>query len=227
MNPVPKQARWIRSLLEVGTIVGSILLAFSINAWWDGHKERVRSKEVAAELHSDFASTGRLLRVALGYAEAVSGRSEGFLRATTNGKGITDDSIRVLGAALSEEISFAPAIAHYKAAVSSGEIRLLKSDSLMVYLNRFDEGLHRFEQHNEISAQLFYWGAIHDLRKEFGGISGLLSQENADLAQRIQRAPVRASAETMAILQINVVQALKEMLDATTLILTELEHSES
>ena len=35
-----KQIPWARILLEGVVIVGSILLAFGIDAWWEDHSER-------------------------------------------------------------------------------------------------------------------------------------------------------------------------------------------
>jgi len=34
-----RKTRWVRALLEGLVIVGSILLAFGIDAWWEGRSE--------------------------------------------------------------------------------------------------------------------------------------------------------------------------------------------
>lgn len=49
-----QQVRWTRLLAEGGVIVGSILLAFAVDAWWDGRRDDAETQEqleaVAAEL---------------------------------------------------------------------------------------------------------------------------------------------------------------------------------
>ncbi len=63
----PKRIPWLRVFLEGGVIVGSILLAFSLDAWWD---DRVRENElrnqlavVARELRSSREALQRALDV--------------------------------------------------------------------------------------------------------------------------------------------------------------------
>jgi hypothetical protein len=45
---------WLRILVEGVVIVGSILLAFGIDAWWDQVQERIEEQEVLAGLDADF-----------------------------------------------------------------------------------------------------------------------------------------------------------------------------
>ncbi len=44
---------WPRILVEGVVIVGSILLAFGIDAWWDGVQERALELEYAERLRAD------------------------------------------------------------------------------------------------------------------------------------------------------------------------------
>ena len=39
MSSATAKTSWRRVLVEVHVIVGSILLAFGIDAWWDSHRE--------------------------------------------------------------------------------------------------------------------------------------------------------------------------------------------
>jgi len=65
------QIPWLRVFVEGVVIVGSILLAFGIEAWWDGAQERVFEQEALARLEVEF--TENLSRLAPGRtgAEAV------------------------------------------------------------------------------------------------------------------------------------------------------------
>ena len=53
-DPVTRQIPWLRVLVEGVVIVGSILLAFGIDAWWDARQERVEEAEILAGLHREF-----------------------------------------------------------------------------------------------------------------------------------------------------------------------------
>jgi len=45
------QIPWLGVFVEGVVIVGSILLAFGIDAWWDGRQERERTLAAVAALH--------------------------------------------------------------------------------------------------------------------------------------------------------------------------------
>ncbi len=49
------QIPWLRVFVEGVVIVASILLAFGIEAWWEGVQERQEEQEALRGLASDFA----------------------------------------------------------------------------------------------------------------------------------------------------------------------------
>ena len=49
-----EQIPWRRVFVEGVVIVGSILLAFGIQAWWDGLQEREEEREVLIGLEAEF-----------------------------------------------------------------------------------------------------------------------------------------------------------------------------
>ena len=51
-----RQIPWLRVFVEGVVIVGSILLAFGIEAWWDGVQERVEERQALEALARDFES---------------------------------------------------------------------------------------------------------------------------------------------------------------------------
>jgi hypothetical protein len=85
MNQSTEPIRWRRVFLEGAVIVGSILLAFGIDAWWDGLQDRRLERQyyvrVAADLTDDSASIERIMRFnqvyrqsALALIEVAEGR---------------------------------------------------------------------------------------------------------------------------------------------------------
>lgn len=58
--------RWVRVLAEGAVIVASILLAFGIDAWWEGHGQRGEERQVLLGLQEEFG----------GYADHMVWRAE-------------------------------------------------------------------------------------------------------------------------------------------------------
>jgi len=236
-QPVEKQTRsprppasaisWRRVFVEGLTIVASILLAFGIDAWWDGRQEEAKRQQLLADLQTDFRTTQDLLTNVLSFAQGVVAKSRGFVKATSDPSGLSPDSIGELATGLLTEISFTPAISHYKASLTTGDIGRIRSDSLLIYLNRFDLGLQRFLQHDQIAAQLFYLGALQDLRAKFGSVDRFVADNSPERTRRIQDPAVSAAAEPVAIVQVNILEAIRQMADATTSILKELNRLQS
>ena len=50
------QIPWLRVFVEGVVIVGSILMAFGIDAWWDGVQEREEEERILAALEDALAS---------------------------------------------------------------------------------------------------------------------------------------------------------------------------
>ena len=59
------QMPWARLAAEGVVIVVSILLAFSVDAWWDGVTERERVREQQAQLHTQMLANQHLLEAAV------------------------------------------------------------------------------------------------------------------------------------------------------------------
>ena len=48
-SPIP----WLRVFVEGVVIVGSILLAFGIDAWWEGRQERAEEQQLLTNLQQE------------------------------------------------------------------------------------------------------------------------------------------------------------------------------
>jgi hypothetical protein len=56
---------WVRIIAEGAAIVVSILLAFGIQAWWEGRQERRVELDILSGLRSDFEANREQLVVSL------------------------------------------------------------------------------------------------------------------------------------------------------------------
>ncbi len=50
----PNTIAWKRLAVEAAAIVVSILMAFSIDAWWDGRKDQLEEQEILVGLEVEF-----------------------------------------------------------------------------------------------------------------------------------------------------------------------------
>ena len=131
--------RWKRALIEGAVIVGSILLAFGIDAGWDARGEASRRSVVMEGLRSDFAAArtdlDRVTAFHLGGRESA----ETLMHLGDAGPVAADRAARVdsLFARLAGTASFDPPLGTLEALINSGNLDLLDDPGLAVELTRF------------------------------------------------------------------------------------------
>ena len=122
---------WGRIFVEAVAVVASILLAFSIDAWWDGQRERNRETDLLQGLLADF-QTSR--------ADLV-GRAEGARRIAHANRSLRDAVSAAVGGGeieVSDTLvtaviggpTYEPTANTLDAAIASGEIELILNDEL-------------------------------------------------------------------------------------------------
>jgi len=127
--------QWRGLLAESVAVVLSILLAFAIDAWWDGRQEKGRERDLLAGLRTDFESSRPGLEGRLTLARRMAAGTVGLLdrieaRGTARDVIVPDSLIlAVLGGP-----TYEPATNTLDAAVASGEIELLESVELRTEL---------------------------------------------------------------------------------------------
>ena len=130
-----KQIPWLSKLVEGALIVGSILLAFGIQAWWEGHQLRQQERGLLAGLLADFESSRPGLASRLTLARRMAVGTADFLDLTNGGPvpgqfPVADSLVvAVLGGP-----TYEPATNTLDAALASGEIEVLESDELRAEL---------------------------------------------------------------------------------------------
>lgn len=131
----PQGVPWRRLFIESLAVVLSILLAFSIDAWWDGHKERRRERDLLAGLLEDFEASRAGLEARLVLARRMAHGTSRLLQLVDAGAGARDvevpDSLvlAVLGGP-----TYEPDTNTLDAAVASGEIDLISRQELRAEL---------------------------------------------------------------------------------------------
>ena len=134
----PNEIPWRRVFTESVAVVLSILLAFTIDAWWDGHKERQREHVLMLELLEDFRSSRPGLESRLDLSLRMASGTEGFqalvaAQNVANALVVPDTFVfAVLGGP-----TYEPVTNTLDAALASGEIELLSSEKLRMELAKW------------------------------------------------------------------------------------------
>jgi len=85
---MPIHNAWSRFLVEGLVIVGSILLAFAIDAAWDQHQSDVRRQELISGLILDFESLAARSEEALDIAEKIARDNRAVLELIASGESV-------------------------------------------------------------------------------------------------------------------------------------------
>ena len=121
------QIPWLRVFVEGVVIVGSILLAFGIDAAWEGAQERDREQEVLEVLRAELASAGQALQVQLDiyvYLERATEDVANRLEARGSGSVMVSDTLL---AALVFDMSYDPPTGMTNTLLASGQLDLLRN----------------------------------------------------------------------------------------------------
>jgi hypothetical protein len=223
---------WKRLTLEAVVIVASILLAFAIDAWWDGRQDSARRIALLSALQTDFRAAEAGLVRSVEVEGNLLRRTEALLIASGDQTRLSQDSIRSLSLGLVAAGPAVPPTPLYDAAVSSGDIGLIESDSLLVFLGRFQV---MRERHEDIAAETLtqiFRGRIDDLRRELGSIAvlngGGVWEPPArfvpeDLNVIVHQKTFYSAAEVMFVARLNSERITRRMLDDVRGVLTVLD----
>jgi hypothetical protein len=152
--PIP----WRRIFVESATIVISILLAFSIDAWWAERKERIEEHEILQSLQTEFAanrdevaSVVLVHEEALRYAAALMKLSDDEILA------LSDDQVERYVRYLAHPRTFDAVRGTVDALTSSGRLEILGDRELREALMTFVNILEDAEEDREY---MFQWAMI-------------------------------------------------------------------
>ena len=134
-----RRSTWSRALVEGLVIVVSILLAFGLDAWWETRQEEEVELGYVARIAADLRETRASIqenadhyRMLLGHAAAITPILDGV-------QAVPEDTVGFLASVLQASRITAPIVARsaYDDLVSTGNLRLIRSDTLRRELSRF------------------------------------------------------------------------------------------
>ena len=132
------QIPWLRVFVEGVVIVGSILLAFGLQAWWEGRQEREEEQQYVValldEMRAAEAELERDRQARIGRMAALDSLQGHFVGRLADGAAFTSWVREVIRLAF-----FFPPTAVYDDLVSSGGVRLIRSDELRLALMNYQQ----------------------------------------------------------------------------------------
>jgi len=135
-------ASWVRALMEGAVIVGSILLAFLIQAWWDESRDRAEERQALGALASEFRDALVLLERQSLLTDSIVAAVEIIHEWTgPSADPRHADSLAVLLPTVTRLPGFAPPSGTLDALLGSGDLRLIENDSLRAALASFPSQL--------------------------------------------------------------------------------------
>ena len=133
---------WKRLAVEATTIVGSILLAFAIDAWWQRRSELEQADALIVSLHADFEASQNHLETWLAGTRWIFRSSSELLNHIKNaelGEEISVSLELIVGSIGAP--TYSPTDSTWEAAFSSGQIELIEDIELRNILGSWRQQL--------------------------------------------------------------------------------------
>ena len=118
---------WMRISIEATAIVGSILLAFAIDAWWESSRDIERESTLLAALNHDFEQNHELLKETLASNQNSLATVREFSKVIASSETIPRNFDLLYAQSFRVQF-FEPVTATYDALISGGDFALIRSD---------------------------------------------------------------------------------------------------
>ncbi|HSU17420.1 hypothetical protein [Longimicrobium sp.] len=151
---------WRAALREFAVIVAGVMCALVAQAWWQGREDRGRERDYLRQLLADTRENERRLDDAIrtdSIAAVVTGRAVDALTGPAGRLAAPDSMVAwVTGAGAAS--SYQPLDGNYRALVGTGDLRLVRNDSLRALLASYassleSEGARQGQLRETITAQ--------------------------------------------------------------------------
>lgn len=222
--------------IEAVVIVGSILFAFAVDAWWDSRVDAERREAVRSSLRSDMVLARTDLDRVLGLTTSALDAVDEILRETVDGpipveKRARIDSLVLAGTGGG---SFDPPVGTIEALMGSGQLELLKNEVLVAELTSLPGRLSDLNREMAFSRDAllafmadlradglgidFGWGSNTDLGDVRPGWVG----QRPQLAQILHTPPYRSHLSLLWAVTRNGLNDLREIDSSMRIIEAEL-----
>lgn len=228
-----------RIFVEAIVIVGSILLAFAIDAWWENRQEVAARSALIDLLIDDFEVTQMRLHQAIESAQLHFDENSRLLTVISEDIEISRDEFSKLAYNFVTFDGFEPALSSYEAAVGRDGLASIHSVPFSRATAKFYEWKKSYDTHTQIATEMYYLGSTHDIRRELGSLGVLLRGSDSctgrsciyperldlnlsELREFVAQPRIFSAIEAARIVQINMFECLRGMEASTVNVLAEL-----
>ena len=150
------RVNWHQAFAEVSLLALGVGLALLADGWWEGRQERAEEAQYLTSLRSDFAASQRAFSETLARNRETRDHNLMLLELLAGDVGsVSVDSLSVLIPAAFWWTGVDPVLATYEDMVNSGDLRLIRSDSLRIEMAAFVRFIETVESLND--AALLEW----------------------------------------------------------------------
>ena len=182
MNQVGRSIRGARILLEMLAVVASILIAFSLDAWWSQRAQARTEQAHLRALRSDFEQNVSRLKELIEREERIADASRRLLLVSVSPETpAPEDSVRNLIGQVLNSTRFDPVMGAYEAVVSSGGLAQIRQDSLRLALADFASWLNG--RYNERYSDELYFDFVRSFTGQLGLTAAVVASDSSAAAQ--------------------------------------------
>lgn len=158
---LPGHLRWRAALVEGFAVLAGVLLAFGINAWWEGHQDRARELAHLRALRIELLATRDALAAHTDHLTEDMGLVRHYMSAVVDGdpSALPTDTIDTMIRRFGPFRVFAPPRAAFDDLINSGGYRLVRSDSLRRALTAFEQSVAR-DREAQDEVRTFWWNEM-------------------------------------------------------------------
>ncbi|TAI49230.1 DUF6090 family protein [Flagellimonas allohymeniacidonis] len=154
---------------EIVLVVIGILIALQINNWNEQRKTANERSKLISALKSDAQTTAERLKVSLQMADDINQDLLKILDIlNVEQESVSMDTLKTYTSAVFQVANFRPAMSAYETALSTGDIGLLKNDTLLDTFIEFKNNYDWFVLHQNISGDMVYLGSVWKFRQKLG-----------------------------------------------------------
>lgn len=148
------RVRWLAA--EIVVIVAGVLIAMALNAWWQNRQSRAQEQVYLHQLDGDLAASERLIESADSMYREVDRRGNLLVRAFRMSVRPPRDSVESWFAHGFWQEPLEPVTATAEALVFSGNITLIRDDSLRAAVTRYVGSMNKAAERQQIWAGEYY-----------------------------------------------------------------------
>jgi hypothetical protein len=173
-------------LIEALVVVASILVAFSLDAWWSERAERRTEAAHLRALRSDFEQNVSRLKVLIEQEERIADASHRLLiSAISPTTPSPEDSLANLLGQVFNSGRFDPVMGAYEAVVNSGGLAQVRDDSLRLVLAEFASQLEG--RYYERFSNELYFDFIRGFTGQLGFSAAVVASDSLAAAAAASR----------------------------------------